>query len=325
VVGNLGETGKLTVPGSTALTIAATLKSRYRPPLSPFFPGEFMLRSCTLALALLVAAGPAAAQSLDGRLKKIADSKTITIAYRADATPFSFTEDKDVVGFSIDLCKRVVNSIESQLNIKELKIKWLPVSTQSRFEAIAKGQADMECSSSTVTLSRLKQVDFSSFIFLETTGLMVKGGLGLRSLADLSGKKIAVIGGTTNERAVRDQLKAGQLSATVVPFKSRDEAFSALEEGKVDAFASDRLLLVGAAVKSKDPRAMDLLPDQLSFEPYGIALPRGDSNFRLAVNTGLARIYGTGEIVEIFNRWFRDLGDPGPVVQTLYMLGSIPE
>jgi len=93
----------------------------------------------------------------------------------------------------------------------------------------------------------------------------------------------------------------------------------------VDAFASDRLLLIGAAVKSKDPRAMDLLPDQLSMEPYGIALPRGDSNFRLAVNTGLARIYGTGEIVEIFSRWFRDLGNPGPVVETLYILGAIPE
>jgi len=285
-----------------------------------------MIRSCTIALALLLAAGPTAAQNLDGRLKKIASSKTIAIAYRADATPFSFTDDKkEVVGFSVDLCKRVVNSIENQLGIPELKIKWVPVTTQTRFDAVAKGQADMECSSSTVTLSRLKLVDFSSFIFLETTGLMAKSGSGLRSIADMSGKKIAVIGGTTNERALNTQLKARQLAATVVPFKGRDEAFAALEDGKVDAFASDRLLLIGSAVRSKDPRAMDLLPDQLSFEPYGIALPRGDANFRLAVNTGLARIYGSGEIVEIFNRWFRDLGNPGPVVETLYMLGAIPE
>lgn len=285
-----------------------------------------MFRSCTLLLALLLAAGPAAAQSLDGRLKKIADSKTITIAYRADATPFSFTDDKkDVVGFSIDLCRRVVDSIQTQLSIKELKIKWLPVSTQSRFDAIAKGQADMECGSSTVTLSRLKLVDFSSYIFLETTGLMTKGGAGLRSLSDMSGKKIAVISGTTNERAVDAQIKGRQISATLVPFKSRDEAFAALEDGKVDAFASDRLLLVGAAVRSKDPRSMDLLPDQLSFEPYGIVLPRGDADFRLAVNTGLARIYGSGEIVEIFNRWFHELGEPSPLVQALYTLGAIPE
>jgi len=285
-----------------------------------------MIRSCTLALALALAAGPAAAQGLDGRLKKIADSKTITIAYRADATPFSFADErKEVAGFSVDLCRRVVNSLEGLLDVKELKINWLPVTTQNRFDAVAKGQADMECSSSTVTLSRLKQVDFSSYIFLETTGLMTRRDSGLRSLLDMSGKKIAVIGGTTNERAVNAHLKARQMSATVVPFKSRDEAFAALEDGKVDAFASDRLLLVGSAVGSKNPRAMDLLPDQLSFEPYGIVLPRGDANFRLAVNTGLARIYASGEIVEIFNRWFGDLGEPGPVVQALYLLGAIPE
>ena len=165
----------------------------------------------------------------------------------------------------------------------------------------------------------------SCCIFLETTGLMTKAGAGLRSLSDMSGKRIAVIAGTTNERAINEQVKLRQLSATVVQFKYRDDAFAALEEGRVDAFASDRLLLIGSAVKAKDPRAFDLLPDQLSFEPYGIALPRGDANFRLAVNSGLASIYRSGEIVEIFDRWFRDLGDPGPLVRALYLLGAIPE
>ncbi len=284
-----------------------------------------MFRSCTLALALLVAF-PSLAQNLDGRLKRIADSKTITIAYRIDASPFSFVDDnKEVVGFSIDLCKRVADMIGTQFNIKDLKVKWLAVTGQNRFDAVAKGQADMECGSSTVTLARMKVVDFSSFIFLETTGLMTKAGSGLRSLSDMSGKKIAVLGGTTNERAINEQLKARQMSANVVPFKYRDDAFAALEEGRVDAFASDRLLLIGAAVKAKDPRAFDLLPDQLSVEPYGIVLPRGDANFRLAVNTGLAQIYRSGEIVEVFGRWFRELGPPGPVIETLYMLGAIPE
>ncbi|MCC6210211.1 MAG: amino acid ABC transporter substrate-binding protein [Burkholderiales bacterium] len=284
-----------------------------------------MYRSCTFALALL-AAFPALAQNLDGRLKRIAESKTIIIAHRVDAAPFSFVDDsKAVVGFSIDLCKRVADLIGNQVSVKDLKIKWLPVTSLNRFDAIAKGQADMECGSSTVTLSRLKQVDFSSFIFLETTGLMTKAGSGLRSLSDMSGKKIAVIGGTTNARAINELLKARQVSAAVVPFKYRDDAFAALEEGRVDAFASDRLLLIGSAVKAKDPRAFDLLPDQLSFEPYGIALPRGDANFRLAVNSGLAHIYRSGEIVDIFGRWFRELGPPGPVIETLYMLGAIPE
>jgi glutamate/aspartate transport system substrate-binding protein len=285
-----------------------------------------MIRTITLALALLFAAGAVHSQKLDGRLKTIAATKTVTIAYRADAIPFSFMDDKkQVVGFSIDLCKRVVNSIERQLNVQGLQVKWLPVTIQTRFDAVAKGQADMECSSSTVTLSRLKQVDFSSYIFAEATGLLTKAASGLRSLSDMSGKNIAVIAGTTNERAVHAQLKRRQLSATVIPFKTREEAFAALEEGKADAFASDKLLLVGVAGKARDQKSLALLPDDLSFEPYGIVLPRGDTDFRLAVNTGLSQIYGSGEIVEIFGRWFRPFGEPGPVIKAMYILGAIPE
>ena len=285
-----------------------------------------MYRTTTLALALLFAAGSVHAQGLDGRLKTIAATKTITIAYRADATPFSFMDDKKLVGgFSIDLCKRVVNSIERQLNLQGLQIRWLPVTTQTRFDAVAKGQADMECGSSTVTLSRLKQVDFSSYIFIASTGLLVKSASGLRSLSDLADRKIAVIAGTTNENAIRAQLKRRQLNATVLPFKTRDEAFAALEDGKVDAFANDKLLLVGAARNAKDQKSLSLLPDELSFEPYGIVLPRGDAAFRLAVNTGLSQIYSSGEISEIFGRWFGRFGDPGPVIRALYILGAIPE
>lgn len=285
-----------------------------------------MLRTLVCALAASFAASAVHAQALDGRLKKIADTKTIAIAYRTDATPFSFTNDKkEPVGFTIDLCKRVVNSIERQINVQGLKVNWVPVTVQNRFDTIAKGQADMECGSSTVTLGRMKQVDFSSYTFVETTGVLVKAAGGARSLSDLSGKRIGVVGGTTNERAVNAQLKARQLTATVVPFKTREEAFNALEDGKVDAFASDKLLLVGAAGKAKDQKSLALLPDELSFEPYGIALPRGDASFRLAVNTGLSQLYGSGEIGEIFGRWFGPFGPPSPIIQAIYVLGIIPE
>jgi ABC-type amino acid transport substrate-binding protein len=285
-----------------------------------------MIRTTTLAFALLLVAGSVHAQSLDGRLKKIAETKTITIAYRSDATPFSFTDDKkQVVGFSIDLCKRVVNMIERQIKVTGLQVKWLPVTVRTRFDAVAKGEADMECGSSTVTLSRLKLVDFSSYIFVESTGLLTKAASGLRSLSDMSGKTIAVVSGTTNERAVKAQLARREITATVLPFASRDEALAALEDGKADAFASDKLLLVGAGSRGRDPKSFHLLPDELSVEPYAIVLPRGDADFRLAVNTALSHVYGSGEIVEIFGRWFRHLGEPSLVVKAIYFLGAIPE
>ena len=285
-----------------------------------------MFRTVILAISTLLAAGLIHAQALDGRLKKIADSKTIAIAYRTDAIPFSFIDDnKQPIGFSIDLCKRVVNSIERQINVQPLQIKWVPVTLQTRFEAVMKGQADMECGSSTMTLSRMKQVDFSNPIFLETTGLLVKTGAGIRSFSDMSGKSISVIAGTTNERAVNEQLKRRQISATVLPMKSREEAFAAIDEGKVDAFASDKLLLLGAAIKAKNPKALAMLDDDLSVEPYGIVLPRGDASLRLAVNTGLSQIYTSGEIAELFKRWLSIIGRPGPVLESVYLLGSIPE
>ena len=285
-----------------------------------------MSRVTALLVLALFAAGSAFAQAQEGRLKKIAQTKTISVGYRTDAMPFSFSEDgKQIDGFTIDLCKRDITSIERQLKLTALQVKWVPVTSQSRFDAVAKGAVDMECGASTMTLTRMKQVDFSSVIFVETTNLLVKSTAGPRSLSDMSGKKIAVVAGTTNERALNAQIKRRLLNTTVLPFKTRDEAFAAFDEGKADAYASDRLLLLGAATKAKDPKSLLLLPEELSIEPYGIVLPRGDASFRLAVNSGLAQVYGSGEVAEIFRRWFENLGTPTPILVAAYALGAIPE
>jgi ABC-type amino acid transport substrate-binding protein len=284
-----------------------------------------MIRLCLIALAAFTTS-VAFAQGLDGRLKKIADTRTITIAHRTDAPPFSFVDaNKEVTGFSVDLCRKVVASIERQIGVKDLKVRYVPVTSQSRFDTVAKGQADMECGASTATLSRMKTVDFSSFIFLETTGLMAKSASGFQSLADLGGKKIAVIGGTTNERAVNDEAKRRQINVTVVPVKTSQEGIAALDSGAADAFASDVLLLIGSAPLAKDPKSLVLLNDKLSVEPYGIVLPRGDYAFRLAVNTALSQIYRSDDIDTIFNRWFGSFGKPTPLTEAVYILGSIPE
>ncbi len=245
-----------------------------------------MLRIASLLVALLAAAGLASAQGLDGRLKKIADTKTLTLAYRTDAAPFSFADDKNQpTGYTVDLCKRVATLIEGQLNVKGLQVKWVPVTSQNRFEAIAKGQADLECGASTATLARMKQVDFSHYTFVDGTGLLTTNKAGIRTLSDVTGKRIGVVGGTTNERVMGELDSRRKLGLAIVPMKTREEALAALEEGKVDAFASDKILLIGAATKAKDPKSLVLLPEDLSFEPYAIALPRGDAGLRLAVNS----------------------------------------
>jgi len=284
----------------------------------------------TLLAALCIAPALAFAQTtaapLEGRLKKIHDTKTIKVAYRTDALPFSFEDgDKKPTGYTVELCRSVVGVIERQLGVAPLDVQWVPVTVQNRLATVAGGQADMECGSTTVTLGRMKEVDFSSLIFVDGTGLMVRKSTPGESLMDMANKKIGVIAGTSNERALNDALKAKLVTATVVPLKSREEGLAQLESEAIDAFASDRLLLVGLASKAKDPGALALLADALSFEPYAIVLPRGDWAMRLAVNSALAQIYKSSALPELYNRWFAPLGRPTLYLEIMYGLGRLPE
>jgi ABC-type amino acid transport substrate-binding protein len=279
-----------------------------------------------LCLAPALALAQMAKAPFDGRLKKIAETKTISVAYRTDALPFSYEgPDKAAAGYTVDLCKSIIGVIERQIGVSPLQVKWVPVTTQTRFTAVASGQADMECGASTVTLARMGQVSFSSLIYLDGTGLLVKASTPGTTLLDMSGKKIGVISGTSNERALTEGLKSRVVTATLVPVKSREEGMAQLDAGTIDAFASDRVLLMGLVSQAKDQKAYALLVDALSYEPYAIALPRGDWAMKQAVDAALSQIYGSPAIGEIYMRWFGALGKPGPVLETMYGLGRIPE
>jgi glutamate/aspartate transport system substrate-binding protein len=274
--------------------------------------------------ALVFASDAASAQIVEGRLKQIGESKVVKLAYRSDANPFSFANPQGQPdGYTIDLCKFVVRSLEGQLDAK-LTIEWVPVDTQSRFDAIATGLADMECGSSTVSFTRMAKVDFSSFIFMENTGVMVRATSGIANFADMSGKKIAVIAGTTNEIALEKELKRRRLQVLLVRVKDRPEGTAALESGAVDGFANDKLLLIG--VQNANASAFKLLPDNLSYEPYAIALPRGDWAFRIAVNKGLSQLYSSPQILDIYLKWFPGTGESHDLFRSaVYIFGTFPE
>jgi glutamate/aspartate transport system substrate-binding protein len=287
-----------------------------------------MSRASSMLIAFVVVSigvNSTSAQAVSGRLKSIVANKVIKIAHRTDAAPYSYvSEIGHPVGYTINICKEVVASLERQLGIKSLKIKWVPTTTRTRFEVVASGKADLECGSSTVTLSRMKLVDFSNYVFVESTGFAVRTASGINNLKEIAGKRIAVIAGTSNERAVTRHNLQHQLNAIVVPVKDRDEAIAAMSSGQVDGFASDKLLLLGT--QFKDNQELRLLPDDISIEPYAIALPRGDWELRLAVNTALADIFRSGEVRSIFDRWFSHIGlQPGLLNESVYLLGAIPE
>jgi len=285
-----------------------------------------MIRVAALFCLVFLTAATAHAQVAPGsRLESIKSAQAIKIAYRGDAKPFSYVNpNNEVAGFTIDVCKRVVKSIAQQLALGDLKIEWVPVTVQTRFAAVESGQADMECGSSTVTLGRMKQVDFSSFVFVESTGILVRRASNIQKFSEMSGKKIAVVSGTTNEQAIIRQTRQQNVDATVVRVLNRDKGVAAVEAGDVDGFASDKLLLVGANLKNPD--ALKMLPDDLSIEPYAIALPRGDWALRLAVNSALAHMYRSGEIAAVFKTWFDQVGlRIGPVMQVMYAFGALQD
>jgi len=282
------------------------------------------MRRLAFALAMIFVAHAAMAQSLEGRLKQIAETGIIRLAHRSDANPFSFVNAQGQPdGYTVDLCKFVVRSLERQLDAK-LAIAWVPVDTQNRFDAVASGLADMECGSSTVSFERMAKVDFSSIIFMENTGLLVRISSGFFGVTDLAGKAIAVIAGTTNEAALKNELQRRQLQASVVRVKDRQEGLVQLESGAVEAFASDKLLLIGA--QNADGSNYKMLPENLSYEPYAIALPRGDWAFRLAVNKGLSQLYSDSQILDIYLKWFAAIGPrPDLLRAAVYIFGTFPD
>jgi ABC-type amino acid transport substrate-binding protein len=278
------------------------------------------------ALVVLLAAAPLAqAQPLDDALKRIRDAKSVTIAYRTDALPFSYEKDKQPAGYTVELCKRVVASLEQQLKVQPIAIKWVPARQEDRIELVQKRQVDMECGATTATFSRMEQVDFSSPIFVDVTGVLVRKATGARAFGGLAGKTIAVIDRTTNQKALQKALQTAMVSATVVVVKTRDEGVTALEAGKVDAFAGDRILLAGLAGKVKDQSQYELLGDELGYEPYAIVLPLGSPAFRLAVNRALARIYESDAIIDVFRGAFGPTAKPSPALIVMYGLNSYPE
>jgi glutamate/aspartate transport system substrate-binding protein len=280
----------------------------------------------TAALIAAAIALPAAAQSPGSTLAKIRDAKTITLGYRPDAVPFSFTgEDKQPAGYVVDLCKRVVASIQRDLKLDGLAVKWVPVTAESRFGAVTGGQIDLECGTTTVTLSRLREVDFSALTFIDGGGVLSRAEAPIAKLGDLAGKRVAVQAGTTAERALPQALKERLVNAQIVQARTQEEAIAMLEDGKVDGFATDRIVLLGAAAKSKDPRKLALSEEDFSFEPYALMLRRNDGDFRLAVNRALAQLYRGPGIVEVYERWFGAFGKPGLLLASMYYLNALPE
>jgi len=284
------------------------------------------MRLRTLALLGFTYAFAVSAAAQTGTLEKIRKQGAITMGYVEGSSPFSSTDAaKQPQGYSVDLCREVASSIRAQLGLASLETRWVALTLQNRLEAVKSGRVDIECSTTTWTLSRQADVDFSLITFVDGGSILTRVESEAGRLSDFNGKRIAVITGTTTEKALSDSLASRSIQAEVVTVKTREAGLQLLDNRKADGFASDRMVLIGVVLTSKTQGAFKLLDEDFSVEPYALALPRGDAEYRLAVNRALARLYRTGDIQKIYDRWLGRLGPPSVLLSAAYFIQGLAE
>ncbi|SDP05880.1 transporter substrate-binding domain-containing protein [Pseudomonas jinjuensis] len=259
-----------------------------------------------LAASSLVCALAQANEALDGTLKKVADRGTITLGYRDASVPFSYLGDNSgqPMGYSVELAGKVVERLRHKLNKPDLAVKYNLVTSQTRIPLVQNGTVDLECGSTGVTAERLKQVAFSyGFIYVKGQLLTAKDS-GIQGFDDLKGKNVVTTAGTTNERYLKAYNAEHKLGMNVVSAKDHGEAFLMLQSGRAVAFYMDDALLYGEKAKARDPRQWVVVGEPQSREIYACMVRRDDPQFLALVNQTLADLYASGEIKDIYQRWF---------------------
>ena len=285
--------------------------------------------SRTFATLALASGAWLASNATAGTLEQIRDSKTLRIAYDPGAPPFSYVVPGSPAtaqpqGYSVELCRAIADQFKDQLKLPDLKVAYVTVNSQDRFDAITSDKADLLCASATATLSRRQIVDFSIPIFIDGASFVI-GPNGPRDLKLLAGKKVGVLPGTTTEEALRRALTSTRINAEIVLVKTNQDGIDAVEKGQVAAYFADRATLTFLLRKEKEAASLLLAETYLSVEPIALALRRGDSDFRLAVDTALSHIYRRGEITTVFKTAFGALTTPSPLLAGLYQVSGLPD
>ena len=284
------------------------------------------LLALTLAMFLFCAA--ASAKELTGTLKRVAETGEFNIGYVPDAPPMSFDgEDGQPTGYSIALCKQVAEAVKTAASLEEMQVKYTPlILPEDRLKAVETGAVDIECGSSTVTLSRRERVDFSLFTFITGGAVVSLRSAPILSINNLKDKTIAVIRGTTTHDTLKNFAGYNEVGMTLRLIENHAKGMELLNAQKVDGYATDRAMIVGLVLRSADAAKYAITTDVFSFEPYALMLHRGDTDFRLVVDRALASLYRTARIRRLYHDWFGRYGEQlSPIIEAVYEFQAVGE
>lgn len=284
------------------------------------------MRTSIRLMALAVSSALLAAPAMADTLQKIKDTGTITIGHRESSIPFSYLDgNQKPVGYSMDLCNKIVEEVKKELKMPALVTKLTPVTSQTRIPLMTNGTIDLECGSTTNSLERQKQVAFGVTTFVSPVRMVVKADSGIKTLDDLNGKAVATTTGTTSDRYIKQNEKGHNIDVKNVYGKDHAESFLMVETGRASAFVMDEVLLAGFVANAKNPKDFAIVGPALSTEPYGIMLRKDDPQFKALVDKTLSGLMKSGEINKIYAKWFTSAIPPKNVNLNLPMNAQLQE
>jgi ABC-type amino acid transport substrate-binding protein len=286
------------------------------------------MRILVLGLALVcLQISASAAGELTGTLKRINDTGRMNLGFRASEPPMSFRDQiGKPIGYSIDLCDHIVTAVKRKLGRSDIAVKYLPVTAENRFTSIESGRIDILCGATTKTLGRSERVGFTQLTFATGASLLSLETKKVPNVLGLKGKRVAVVTNTTTIEALKGALSKMLVDAEVVPVPSASEGMALLDKGEVDAFSSDQVVLIGQVIARKNDKQYFLSDELFSFEPFAMAVARGDADFRLVADRALSQLNRRGQIAALYRKWFGRFGAKAPVVlKALFQLNATPE
>jgi len=286
------------------------------------------MRILVLGLACLcLQISASTAGELTGTLKRIDETGQINLGFREAEPPMSFRDqDGNPVGYSIDLCDHIAAAVKQELGRSDIAVNYVPVTAETRFPAIESDSIDILCGATTKTLGRSERVGFTQLTFVTGASLLSLDDTKVPNVAGLKGKRVAVVSNTTTIEALKGALSKMLVDAEVVPVSSATEGMAMLDKGEVDAFSSDQVVLIGQVIARDSGMQYFLSQELFSFEPFALAVKRGDVDFQLVADRALSQLNRSGQILATYRKWFARFAEkPTMALRVLYQLNATPE